>query len=127
MPLLLDTQVVIWLQSDSFKLPRNTLEIILSEPKLYLSKVCVWEIAIKFKIGKLDLDQPVEKFVQSFLSSYKAQVLDISLSYIYQTQLLPLHHRDPFDRLLIAQAVVEQIAIVSSDKLFDQYGVNRLF
>jgi len=127
MLLLLDTQIVLWLERQDARLSEKALENIFTESNLLVSKASIWEIAIKAKTGKLDLDQPVEKFVQSFLSSYKAQVLDISLSYIYQTRLLPLHYRDPFDRLLIAQAVVEQIAIVSSDKLFDQYGVNRLF
>lgn len=125
--LLLDTQIVLWLERQDARLSEKALENIFTESNLLVSKASIWEIAIKAKTGKLDLDQPVEKFVQSFLGSYKAQVLDISLSHIYQTQLLPLHHRDPFDRLLIAQAVVEQIAIVSSDKVFDQYGVNRIF
>ncbi len=67
MPLLLDTQIVIWLQSESSKLPQNVLGIILSEPDLYFSKVSVWEIAIKVKLGKLKLGQPLDQFVERFL------------------------------------------------------------
>ena len=127
MALLLDTHVVIWLQSNSVKLPKNTLEILLSVEVLFLSKVSIWEIAIKVKSGKLILDQSVEMFVETFIKSYRVKLLDISLPHIYQTQQLPLHHRDPFDRLLIAQATVEQIPIVSSDEWFDQYEIERIW
>lgn len=127
MPLLLDTHVVIWLQSNSTKLSKNTLDILLAAEVLFLSKVSIWEIAIKFKSWKLLLDQSVEVFIESFLISYRVKLLDISLKHIYQTQQLPLHHRDPFDRLLIAQAASEQIPIVSSDEWFDQYNIQRIW
>ncbi len=127
MALLLDTHVVIWLQSNSVKLSKNTLEILLSAEVLFLSKVSIWEIAIKVKSGKLILDQSVEMFVESFIRFYRVKLLDISLPHIYQTQQLPLHHRDPFDRLLIAQATVEQIPIVSSDEWFDRYEIERIW
>ena len=127
MPLLLDTQVIIWLERKDPRLSVKTLKIILAEPELLLSQVSVWELAIKVKTGKLHLNQTLNNFVESFLSSYNAKILDISLLHIYQTQQLPLHHRDPFDRLLIAQAAVEQIPIVSSDEWFDQYEIKRVW
>lgn len=79
MLLLLDTQIVLWLERQDARLSEKALENIFTESNLLVSKASIWEIAIKAKTGKLDLDQPAEKFVQSFLSSYKAQVLDISL------------------------------------------------
>ena len=109
------------------KLSAKALKIILAEPVLYISQISVWELAIKVKTGKLDLDQALSVFIESFLNSFDAELLDISLPHIYQTQQLPLHHRDPFDRLLIAQANIEQIPIVSSDEWFDQYEVQRIW
>ena len=127
MPLLLDTQVLIWVEKKDTPLSPKTLKTILSEPVLLVSKVSVWELAIKVKTGKLDLGKPIDEFVESFLSSYKAKILDISLAHIYQTEQLPLYHRDPFDRLLIAQAASERIPIVSSDEWFDQYEIKRIW
>ncbi len=127
MPLLLDTQVIIWLEKNDPQLSKKALENIFTEPVLFLSKVSVWEMAIKFKTDKLVLKQPLELFIKNFLIAYKCKIMDINLSHIYQTQQLPLHHRDPFDRLLIAQSAIEQIAIVSADKLFDQYEIERVW
>ncbi len=127
MPLLLDTQIIIWLEKDDSRLSANALKNIYAETVLFVSKVSIWEMAIKFKTGKFDLGKPVDEFIKNFIASYKCKLLDISLPHIYQTQQLPLHHRDPFDRLLIAQATIEQIPIVSSDEWFDQYAVQRIW
>ncbi|RYY06227.1 MAG: type II toxin-antitoxin system VapC family toxin [Sphingobacteriaceae bacterium] len=124
---LLDTQILIWLQSASVKLPKSTLDLILTEPKVYMSKASIWEIAIKVKTGKLNLNLPLNDFIVGFIKDYNCEILDITLEHIYHTLLLPLHHRDPFDRLIIAQAAIEQISIISSDQIFDEYGVNRIF
>lgn len=127
MPLLLDTQVLIWVEKKNTQLSPKTLKTILSEPVLLVSQVSVWELAIKVKTGKLDLGKPLDEFIENFLITYRCSLLDISLAHIYKTEQLPLHHRDPFDRLLIAQAAVEQIPIVSSDKWFDQYEIQRIW
>lgn len=89
--------------------------------------VTIWEISIKLKIGKLKLGQPLEIYIQNFVAENNAEILNISLAHIYQTQQLPLHHCDPFDLLLIAQAAIEQIPIVSSDEWFDQYEIERIW
>jgi len=65
-------------------------------------------------------------FIKNFLTAYICKILAVSLFYIYQTQQLPLHHRDPFGRLLISQAALEQIPIVSADKWLEQYGIQRI-
>ncbi len=92
-----------------------------------MSPASVWEIAIKINIGKLKLNVSLEKMIQNFQINYDFEILNIELSHIYQTQQLPLHHRDPFDRLIIAQSIVENIEIVSSDEVFDAYGINRIW
>ncbi|RYE32170.1 MAG: type II toxin-antitoxin system VapC family toxin [Sphingobacteriaceae bacterium] len=92
-----------------------------------MSKASVWEIAIKIKTGKLNLNLHLNDFVGGFVNDYNYEILDINLGHIYHTLTLPLYHRDPFDRLIIAKAAIEQFAIISSDQIFDEYGVNRIF
>ncbi len=84
-------------------------------------------MAIKQSIGKLALARPLDIFVSGALSKNGFAALAIELNHIYRTASLPLHHRDPFDRLLIAQALVEQLPIISNDKAFDAYDVERIW
>src|SRR6266487_1019464 len=116
MALLLDTQIIIWIEESPEKISIATKEKIFSDTEVYFSKASVWEMAIKLKTGKFTLKQPLPVFIRNFEHDYHFQILDISLSHIYQTQELPLHHRDPFDRLLAAQSLVENISIISSDE-----------
>jgi len=81
----------------------------------------------KIKTGKLALKHPLSLFIDNFKTDYSFKLLDISLSHIYQTQHLPLNHRDPFVRLLIAKSIIENIAIISSDVIFDAYGIERIW
>lgn len=115
MALLLDTQIIIWIEEDASKIPAHIKTIILRETEGYFSKVSVWEMAIKLKTGKLSLTQPLEIFIENFQRDYNFFPLDISLKHIYYTQQLPFHNRDPFDRLLIAQSLTENMQIVSAD------------
>ncbi len=90
--------------------------------------VSMWEIAVKESIGKSDFGLPLKEFVEEQLSSYNDfMLLDISLDHIEVIATLPFHHRDPFDRLLIAQAMVEKIPILSVDVILDAYPVQRLW
>ena len=127
MALLLDTQIIIWLEENPANIANEVRDQILAETTAYFSKASVWEMAIKIKTGKLSLKQPLDLFIDNFQIDYKFKLLDISLQHIYQTQQLPLHHRDPFDRLLIAQSIIENIAIISSDSIFDAYGIRRIW
>lgn len=127
MALLLDTQFIIWIEENPLKISSNTKAQIFADPEVYFSKASVWEMAIKIKTGKLTLKQPLSIFITNFEYDYNFKILDISLPHIYQTQALALHHRDPFDRLLIAQSIVENISIVSSDEIFDAYNINRIW
>ncbi len=83
-------------------------------------------MVIKLKTGKLTLKQPLPIFIRNFEHDYHFQILGISLSHIYKTHQLPPHHRDPFYRLLVAQSLVENISIISSDEIFDVYNVKVL-
>lgn len=94
---------------------------------LLLSVACLWEIAIKVSRERLTIPDPYESFITQQLSLNQIELLSISIPHLAMVSSLPLHHRDPFDRLLIAQAMVENVAIVSVDSAFDAYLVQRLW
>jgi PIN domain nuclease of toxin-antitoxin system len=123
---LIDTHVLIWMAQQPENIPAKSKEILLSSTKIFLSHVSVWEIAIKTKTGKLDVGN-LSDFLYSSITNYRLTLLPISLRHIFYTHELPLHHRDPFDRLLIAQAASEQLTFVTADKAFDDYGVSRIW
>lgn len=127
MPLLLDTQIIIWIEQDRDRIPEAIKQEIALSRETYFSAVSVWEMAIKMKTGKLVLKQTLSLFIENFKQGYKALYMPISLSHIYKTLELPLHHNDPFDRLLIAQALTEDMPIISSDSKFDAYPVKRIW
>lgn len=95
--------------------------------EILLSTTSIWEMAIKQSTGKLIFSLPFELFITQQLSLNKFNLLNIKLDHIAQVATLPLHHRDPFDRLLIAQAMVEQISILSADSAFDAYSIERIW
>jgi PIN domain nuclease of toxin-antitoxin system len=95
--------------------------------EVLISPASYWEIAIKISIGKWQLNRPYEQFVDIALNQYGFQVLPILPTHTTMLIGLPFHHRDPFDRLLVAQAMAESIPIIGSDRAFDAYGVTRLW
>lgn len=123
---LIDTHVLIWMAQQPENIPAKAKETILSADKIFLSHVSVWEMAIKIKTGKLDVGN-LSNFLYSSVANYKLVMLPISLKHIFSTQELPLHHRDPFDRLLIAQAISEKLTFITVDKAFDAYGINTVW
>lgn len=94
---------------------------------VYVSVASLWDLAIKISNGKLYIAEPLELFIPNELHRNRLVLLPIGLSHIARVAVLPFHHRDPFDRLLIAQAFVERLPIVSADSWFDPYGVTRLW
>jgi PIN domain nuclease of toxin-antitoxin system len=90
-----------------------------------LSTASLWEIAIKISFGKLALTEPFDVLIPAQLNLNGIELLEISDAHASMVANLPFHHRDPFDRLLIAQAQVEQMTIVSKDDTFDAYGIKR--
>ena len=87
----------------------------------------IWEIAIKVGLKKLNLSQPYRQWMEQAITGLGATVLPITVEHADIQAGLPLHHRDPFDRLLVAQALVENLPVVSSDAQLDSYGINRLW
>jgi PIN domain nuclease of toxin-antitoxin system len=103
--------------------------MLIEEPtnEVFLSIASVWEMAIKASLGKLDLSQPFDLFIPNQLLLNDMTLLDITVSHTLRVATLPFHHRDPFDRLLIAQSLVEGMPIISVDGILDAYNVNRLW
>ena len=124
MKLLLDTHVVIWFSTDYKKLPLKVFNAILDPANVVLlSHICVLEMEIKVQIGKLRLLKTIDQIVAEQLRINGMHELPQSLDHIRGLRALPLIHRDPFDRLLIAQANHEQALFVTDDRMIQQYPV----
>src|SRR5215510_9032535 len=127
MKLLLDTHTFLWFLDDSPQLSQKGKALLEADNDLLLSVASLWEIAIKLCLGKLTVAVPIEVLMTQQLTQNDIVLLPITVAPLIVVSTLPLHHRDPFDRLLIAQALVEQISIVSADPAFDAYPVQRLW
>lgn len=126
MNLLLDTQAFLWWVTDDPKLSKKARRAIAGQSCM-LSIASCWEMSIKMRLGKLELPKPVDRFLQDQLEVNGFSLLPVSLEHAAAVADLPFHHRDPFDRLLAAQALREDLAIVSSDAIFRRYGVKRVW
>ena len=125
---LLDTHTFLWYITDNPNLSRTALERIQNEENdNLLSMTSVWEMAVKQSVGKLSFKLPLDLFIPQQLQSNEMKLLDIQLNHVVAIATLPLHHRDPFDRLLIAQAMVEQLPILGIDTVFDAYPIERIW
>jgi PIN domain nuclease of toxin-antitoxin system len=126
--LLLDTHVLLWWDSEPSKIPPSTLQI-LENPQnnLWISIVSLWEIQIKTQLGKLKLNLPLQDLVAQQQQINGLQLLPIDLRHVLALEALPYHHKDPFDRLLIAQSVAENLVCVSADSVFKQYAISLLW
>ena len=126
--LLLDTHAVLWFLWADPRLSDHAKSLVedLDNQKLVSIASC-WEIAIKVGLKKLDLGESSHSFLSRELARNNFELLPIRLEHATAIEALAMHHRDPFDRLLIAQAMVEHLSLVSDDGVFDQYGVSRLW
>lgn len=128
MRVLLDTHTFLWWVEDAPELSDRARQLIAApENECLLSHASCWEIAIKSSLGKLKLATPVERFIPEQLSVNGFSQLEIGLRHISRVGTMPFHHRDPFDRLLVAQALEEGSAIISVDAVFERYGVKRVW
>ena len=128
MTLLLDTHVLLWFLKDDPQLSRAAKAAIENPANRKLVSVATcWEIAIKAGLGKLKLDEPAGGLLARELAANSFELLSISLEHATAVESLPPHHKDPFDRLLIAQALAESLSLVSADSQLDAYGVTRVW
>ena len=128
MKLLLDTNVFIWLNDAPHRVKEQVMRVIANpENDLFLSLISIWEMQIKIQIGKLALSDALADILKTQQVDNNLQILTINLSHIWALENLPYHHRDPFDRLLIAQAQIEGMTLVSADGMFDLYDVDLLW
>ena len=128
MKYLLDTMVWLWSVGPIDKISSAGLEILKSgEEEVYLSAASSWEIAIKTKLGKFTLPEPPKRYIPKRLAEQGIQSLSITQSHSLKVYDLPLHHSDPFDRLIIAQALAENMVILTSDLVFKRYPVELLW
>lgn len=118
---LIDTQIFLWLVSDEDKIPTKTKEKVLNlENEIVISIASFWEIFIKVKTGKLDFDATQEE-VEIILKTFSIRLLSIELRHTFLIKSLPYFHKDPFDRIIVAQSIAEGIDVISSDAIFDEY------
>jgi PIN domain nuclease of toxin-antitoxin system len=129
MKLLLDTHTFLWMLEDNKQLSKQARELLRDlNNDLFLSIISPWEMAIKIRTEKFEPPkEPLDQFIQQQLNITAINLIDISLRHIQLISTLPLHHRDPFDRMLIAQSVIENMPIISADTAFDAYGITRLW
>ena len=128
MRLRLDTHAFLWFVTDDPRLGAVAKSSIQdSANQRLLSAACLWEMAIKFSFGKLKLAKPFATLIPEQLAANSIEILPIQLSHIEAVAGLPFHHRDPFDRMLIAQAIVEGIGLLSAEAAIDAYGVKRIW
>ena len=128
MRVLLDTHTFLWWISDARELSARARQTIASaENECFLSAASCWEMAIKASLGKLDLGGTVERFVPHHLAVNGFRELPIEIGHAAGVARLPFHHRDPFDRLLVSQALQEDLRIVTADPVFRRYGVRRIW
>ena len=127
MKLLIDTQCWLWMSAHPEKLSRKTHALLMdSSTERLLSAASIWELAIKYQLGKIPLPVAPHDFVPSRLATTQTDTLSISAPHALRAGLLPPHHRDPFDRMIIAQALVEGLVVLTADRAFRKYEVERL-
>ncbi|MDQ3331292.1 MAG: type II toxin-antitoxin system VapC family toxin [Planctomycetota bacterium] len=125
---LLDTHTLLWLVEGDARLSQNGVELLVDPGnELLLSPATYWELAIKIAIGKYRISDPLVAYVEEAIRLYQLTILPIEVRHAEAVAHLPHHHKDPFDRMLVAQCIVDQVPLISSDEAFDAYPVQRLW
>ena len=128
MRVLVDTHTFIWALLKDHRLSARAKQILSSdEHELVFSLVSLWEIAVKMKIGKLNALGSFVEYIRAEMEAYGMELLPIRFEHILQLEQLPLHHGEPFDRLIIAQAVSESLPILTHDSKFPPYPVKLIW
>ncbi|MGD9732388.1 MAG: type II toxin-antitoxin system VapC family toxin [Desulfamplus sp.] len=128
MKALIDTSSFLWFIGGSEKLSKNARDFMENfDNELFMSVVSLWEIGIKISINKLELAEPFDTFISQKIKENDLTVLPIELPHISQMMKLPFHHPDPFDRLIIAQSIAEQLPIIGCDGFFKSYDIDIIW
>ncbi len=128
MKYLLDTHTFIWWDSNQARLSAAALALCADKSNiLWLSLVSIWELQIKIQLNKLSCRLPLADLITDQQQTNDIELLPIETTHIFALDTLPLHHKDPFDRLLIAQAQVEGATLISNDPWFDNYAIPRVW
>lgn len=126
--LLLDTHTFLWLATDDGRLSQTARELVIDPAtQLFLSVGSIWEMAIKKGLGRIELAIPLSRLVEEQLKDLRTNLLAIRCEHALLVETLPFHHRDPFDRLLVAQAIEEKLSLLSADEQLDAYPVDRVW
>ena len=128
MRVLLDTHAFLWFLLADPRLS-GPARVVIEDPAntIEISPASYWEVAIKIRLGKYALPEPYQIFMEREIADNAFHVLPIEPRHTALLTTMPLHHRDPFDRLIVAQAIVEQVPVISTDVALDAYGVNRIW
>jgi PIN domain nuclease of toxin-antitoxin system len=128
MKILLDTQIFLWIFIEPERFSTKARQFIQNSESgdFFLSDVSAWEASIKFGLGKLHLPESPETFFASRVRRADYRRLRIDLDHVTKVHKLPLVHRDPFDRLLVSQAIVEKMTVLSDDRIFQKYDIKTL-
>ncbi len=124
--LLLDTHAFIWFVSNDANLPISTKDNIESAEDVFLSIASLWEMAIKLNIGKLSIQGNFEE-IEPQLIAANIKILPVTFTDTIQVRYLPLYHQDPFDRILVAQAINHSLILISRDPAFDAYSIQKMW
>ena len=123
MNLLLDTHIFIWLQIELQKVSADKLQLLEDKSNtLFISLAGIWELQLKIQNGKFKFPKPLPEIIREQQNINDLRILSITSAHIYELENLPFHHKDPFDRLLIAQAIVEDYTLVTDDPKFSDYS-----
>lgn len=126
MKYLLDTNILIWFSQNDLRLPKKFREIILNPKNIcVLSIISLWEISIKYSLKRLYLGSPLDLFFSEIERTDFIEILNIKQSHLLKQATLPFYHRDPFDRLIFAQAKIEKLKFLYTDDIFDKYEENE--
>lgn len=124
--MLLDTHTLLWFLNEDANLPRTLKQQIENTDAVFVSIASIWEIAIKLNLGKLTLLTPFET-LNTDIAASEIEILPITFESAVAYRFLPLYHRDPFDRMLVAQALTHSLVLVSRDAILDAYSVEQIW
>ena len=127
MNLLLDTHTFLWFSEDNPELSKNARSLIEdADNNCFISIASIWEMAIKVSLGKLKIRAGFDRLIEE-INKHDFIILPISFEHTAELISMSFSHRDPFDRLLVAQSIVEDLTLISADKIFDEYQVKRIW